>query len=97
MTQQFKFYQDAKCTIWQRSHFTIAAVSYEAAVEKLNVLKNEDLNECEDNNIRFVELEILFDTAESLTPEENQDCATLEIFNGKGDYITGNGKQLLQI
>ena len=97
MTQHFKFYQDAKCTIWQRSHFFIAADSYEAAVEKLDVLKNEDLNECENNDIQFIESEVLFDTAESLTPEENQDCATLEIFNGRGDYITGNGKQLLQI
>ena len=97
MTQQFKFYQDAKCTIWQRSHFTIAAGSREAAVEKLKVLKNEDLNEYEDKNIRFVESEILFDTAKSLTPEENWDCATLKIFNDRGDYITGNGKQLLGI
>jgi hypothetical protein len=92
MSQQFNFYQDAKCTIWQRSHFTVTADSYEDAVEKMTALKDEDIADNEHEGIEFIESEILFDTAEQLSIEENQNHSTLEIFHPMNGFIAGNGK-----
>ena len=95
MPQPFTFYQDAKCTIWQRSHFTVTADCYDDAVEKLKALKGEDLAGDEYDSIEFLISEILFDTAEPLSPEENQGYATLETFSAENGYIAGNGESLI--
>jgi len=91
---QFKFYQDAKCTIWRRSHFDVTADSYDEAVEKLKALKNKDLAGDDYDDIEFTESEILFDTEEQLSPEENEGYSTLEILDPENRDIAGNGKNL---
>jgi phosphoenolpyruvate-protein kinase (PTS system EI component) len=95
MSQKFKFYQDAKCTIWQRAHFTVTAGSYEDAVKKMTVLKDEEISENEHEGIEFLESEMLFETAEHLPIEENQGHSTLEIFHEKNGFVAGNGKPVI--
>jgi len=93
MPQEFDFYQDAKGTIWQRSHFIVTAESYDEAVEKLKALKDKDLTEDMYDGIDFIESEMLFDTAQRLSLEANQGHSTLEIFYSEtGEDIAGNGQ-----
>lgn len=80
----YKFYQDTKHTIWQRTRFTVEAPTEEEAIRKAAALieDGEFDAEPEDDHIRIGEPELLFDTLSELSTEENDGEATVEIYSG---------------
>lgn len=67
--KEFHFFVDEKVNVWLRDYVTIEANSLEEAVEKV---KDGDYDDSTG--------EVLYDTTEYLTPEENGGQATLEIY-----------------
>lgn len=88
--KEFNFYQDHKVTIWERVHFKVKAPNYEQAVNLLKGIKDRQVSECEDETIDISEGEMLFETSEDMTVEQNGGCATLEYFTEDGIEITNN-------
>ena len=80
----YKFYQDTKHTIWQRTRFTVEAPTEEEAIRKAAALIEDGVfdAEPEDDHIRIGEPELLFDTLSELSTEENDGEATVEIYSG---------------
>jgi hypothetical protein len=74
----FDFYRDEKQTIWIRTRFDIQAESYEQALEKIKQVESY-----EDE----METEYLYETLESMDPEENKGEATLEIHSEDTDQL----------
>jgi hypothetical protein len=71
----FDFYKDEKNTIWVRHQFSIEAESYEEALEKIKQVESNPAGSYEDE----METEYLYETLESIDPEENEGNATCEI------------------
>lgn len=88
----FNFYQDQKTTVWDRNRFTVEASTYEEAVEKVRSTKDRLIVENDGNGITFQSCETLYDTMEHLSPEDNDGCSTLEMFNENGDEIANNAE-----
>lgn len=65
---------DRKCTIWEREYYTIEAESETEALEQC--LKPD--TECSDS-------EYMYDTADYMTPKDNDNYPTLEVFNDDTD------------
>lgn len=65
---------DRKYTIWEREYYTIEAESETEALEKC--LKPDA--ECNDS-------EYMYDTADYMTPKDNDNYPTLEVFNDDTD------------
>ena len=71
----FDFYKDEKNTIWVRHQFSIEAESYEEALEKIKQVESNPAESYEDE----IDTEYLYETLESIDPEENEGNATCEI------------------
>jgi hypothetical protein len=71
----FNFYKDEKNTIWTRFEFSIEAESYEEALEKIKQVESNPAESYEDE----MDAEYLYETLESMDPEENDNQATCEI------------------
>ncbi len=92
---RFEFYQDEKMTIWFRTKFYVEAESEEQAVEIVR-------KACEDATIKCdavgelgqeqYDCEYLYYTAESMLVEENDGCATIEVYDIHNNVIKCNGK-----
>ena len=84
-------YIDYKVTVWKRVHF-----NENTNLKKvIQVLEEEGLDYVFDDELGFVEQEILYDTEEEITPEENGGCSTIEVHaEGKfvDNLIWSNGK-----
>lgn len=94
----YKFYQDTKHTIWQRTHFTVEAPTEEEAIRKAAALIEDGMfdAEPEDDRIRIGESELLFDTLSALSTEENDGETTVEIYSGtprRGRMIAETGTE----
>ena len=79
----YKFYQDTKHTIWQRTRFTVEAPTEEEAIRKAAALIEDGMFDAEpkDDRIRIGEPELLFDTLSALSTEENDGETTVEIYS----------------
>ena len=91
----YKFYQDKKCTVWERTFFTVEADSEEAAIRCAGRLGKGDLYaaEMQEDGIAIDESETLYDSMEELSVDDNGDQPTVEIFVGtprKGHLIAEN-------
>lgn len=89
--KQFKFFQDEKVTLWQRTYITVEAESEEEALKKIEPFKTE-IADSYDYGIDITCDEYLFDTVSSLSVDENRGFATIEFYKSNGEYIGGNGK-----
>lgn len=80
--EKFQFYQDELVLVWKRSTFEVEANSREEAIEKIKKIDFErgDLDEVGE----FNESEFLFETENSLEPDENYN-STLEIVDPQTD------------
>lgn len=74
--KNFNFYQDVKMTVWERQYFTIEAENLEEAKEKAAEFADTDVS----NSELEYSSEILLDTEELMTPEENNGNATIELY-----------------
>lgn len=93
---KFKFYLDKKQTIWQREYHEIEAENRDDVVKKIKqaMLQNFTPDEISDELESFKEQEMLFDTIDDMTVEENQGNSTIEIYlNGDDipELIHSNG------
>lgn len=70
----YNLYVDRKCTIWVREYYTIEAESDAEALE-----------ECLKPSTEYNDSEYLYDTIDCITPKENNNCPTLEVFNEDTD------------
>lgn len=68
--ETYKLSVDRKCTIWEREYYTIKAESETEALEK-----------CLDPYVECSDSEFLYDTADHMTPKDNDNYLTLEVFN----------------
>lgn len=80
-----KKYIDVKVTIWGRLHF-----KDDADLNKLIELleQGNTTSDLCDEELGFSEYEILYDTEEELSPEENIGDATIEVFDEDVDKYT---------
>ena len=74
MKEYFDFVVDRKCTVWERTRFSIEAESLEQAKERLRNASDTERHE-------FIykdsyECELLYDTVEMMTPKENNGDST---------------------
>ena len=77
---------DFKCTVWERIHLTKEG---EAKIQKLIQKEGKDLDGVsimDRLDPEDYESEVLFDTSEFMTTEENGNFRTVEAFEKKGDY-----------
>lgn len=65
---------DRKYTIWEREHYTIEAESESEALEK-----------CLSPDVDCSSSELQYDTADHMTPKDNDNYPTLEVFNEDTD------------
>lgn len=83
--EEFDFHLDSKHTIWYRNSFSVMAKTREEAIEKaIEKMKNFD---------DYDNVELLVDTAEEMSPIENYNQSTQELFIAweAGDAIWSNG------
>ena len=85
-------YVDFKITIWERVYFD--DVDIEKVSEKI---KNGMVSSSEDMFTEFEDRvahdsEILLETAGQMTPEENDNQSTIELYNSDGETIHTNEK-----
>ena len=71
-----KNYVDIKITVWQRLHF--AEEAYMKGIA--DIIKEDGLDEVIDEKIGFVQSETLFDTKARLEPSNNDNEATIEVY-----------------
>lgn len=76
----FKLYKDVKYTSWDRLYFEVEAEDINSAVQKIV-----------DGDVDEYNVEGL-DVYETLTPEENNDFSTIEIFSNTGELLYKNGE-----
>ena len=80
--QTFDFYKDQKCSVWTRTSFRIQAETYEQAVAKVvEIEKNDNYDEI------GTDYEVLYDTLNDLTPNENYNFSTIEIYSRDSNNI----------
>lgn len=80
--QTFNFYRDQKCSVWDRRRFEVKAETYEQAVAKvLEMEENDDYDEVDPI------YEVLYDTLNDLTPNENYNFSTIEIYSRDSNNI----------
>ena len=85
-------YVDFKVTIWERVHFDDADI--EKVAEKI---KNGIVSSSEDMFTEFEDRvahdsEVLLETSEQMSVEENDNQSTVELFNSDGETILTNEK-----
>ncbi len=91
----FDFYQDRKVTCWERTQFTVEAESYKEALEIVKSWNGKDVLCFEDDEkVIITDGETLCDTAEGISPKENDWKPTIEVFDNKGDMIMNNITQI---
>lgn len=77
---RYDFYQDRKYTVWERTLFTVEARSREEAIAKAGSIIQNDVHTVDDETICVGNAEILYDTLEDLSVEDNGGNATREIY-----------------
>jgi hypothetical protein len=83
-----KNYIDVKVTVWNRLHF-----SEESNMQGISdLIKEEGLDEVIDDKLGFLESETLFDTEERMTPAENGNQATIEVYADSKEIWTNEIK-----
>lgn len=71
-----KNFVDIKVTVWNRVHFSDEANMQEVT----DLIKQGNIESIFDEELGFVEQEILYETEEKMIPEENDGCSTIEVF-----------------
>jgi hypothetical protein len=84
-SEEYQFCVDQKHTIWYRSYFTVNAMSYEDATEKVSQMFRDDVLPTDN-------WDIIFDTTEEMTLEDNGGASTIEIYTEDGDLVLQNGE-----
>lgn len=86
---KYNFYQDTKCVIWQRQHFTVEAESYEKAVMVAEKFKTQNIG-ASDESYLITDTEYNSESCEMLEVHENDYKATCELYNEIGEMMGSN-------
>lgn len=87
--KEFEFYQDVKCTIWQRQYISVKAESKEEALKMVEKFKTKDASAY----MMTTYSEFLYETEELVLPEENDGYHTIELYDNETNEMLGcNGK-----
>lgn len=79
----YRYYSDEKITIWRRSYYEIEAETKEEADSlAIEGISNGDLD--------VYDSEFLYATEEPLTPKENEDNPTFEIYDEEDELLYTN-------
>lgn len=78
---RIQFYIDQKETIWRRNHCEVEVETEEEAIEIMKRLAKNHKYDYMETNYSF-DSEILFETSEDLTFEENGNLPTREVYYG---------------
>lgn len=73
----YTFYQDIKCTIWQKQTFAVEASSKEEAIEIAKGYSDKDVH----GHFDLVDTVTLDETTEMMTPAENNGASTIEVYD----------------
>ena len=86
--ETFDFYMDCKVTCWERTRFSIKANSYEEAKSIILSWEDKDVNSHigMDENVIYCDYELNPETVEGLSPAENNNNPTMEIY-GRDDEL----------
>lgn len=77
-----------KLKIWAKNRLSIEAETKEDAIQKaVEMIKNGNLNDGFDDNV-LDEYEMMYETSEGLTPDENNGEATVEVWHNREVYWT---------
>lgn len=83
-----KNYIDVKVTVWNRLHF-----SEESNMQGIvDLIKEDGLDEVIDDKLGFIESETLFDTEERITPADNGNQSTIEVYADGTEIWTNETK-----
>lgn len=86
MAKKFNFYLDQKVTVWERTSFEITAETEDEAKEIakkfLNTVGTNDVADCDDDAVEFIETETLYETEDDMSVEDNGGMATMELYCG---------------
>ena len=84
--ENFRFKQDVKVIVWVRQSFTIEAESKEDALKKAERFKTEDVT----GEIDDVDWRTLWNTQKLMSPEDNDDMCTIELYDEHDNLIGQN-------
>lgn len=89
---RYKFFLDMKCSVWERTHFTIEAETENAAIHLAAQFATNDLynEEIENNGLTIEDSETIYDTMETLPVEANCGKPTVEIHFSNEDDLSDN-------
>ena len=86
---KYHFYQETKCIVWQRSHFSIEAESYEQALEVASKFKKVDISTSDESEL-ITNTEYNSESYEMLVPSQNEYKATCELYSSSGEMLGNN-------
>lgn len=75
-----QFYIDEKVTTWRRTWYTVTEDE-----NIVSVVESESLPDIDHS-------EIIYETEEAMTPEQNSGFSTVEVFSEEGVLLWSNGK-----
>lgn len=84
--KEFEFFVDVKHTVWTRTYFSITSMSYEEALKVAKRMYDE--GEIPDGEYD----EILYDTLDPMTLDQNSGFSTIEVHSDNFGIILGNGE-----
>jgi hypothetical protein len=86
--KEFKYNVDTKYTVWERQNYYVKSDSKETADKLItNILNGEEVD---DIGLYIDECEVIYDTIEYITPEENGGLSTIEVYDENGSLIYDN-------
>lgn len=78
-------YVDYKVEIWRRAFFT-----EDADMQKVSEIAKENLESIFDEDLGFIEVDYIFETENYLSPEENDNQSTIDVYE-EDKEIWNNG------
>lgn len=88
----FNFYQDIKCSIWRRQHFSIEAENETEAKRIAMKFQNEDVS----NYDEYLSSELNYETEELIPVDENNGADTIQLYlKGENQPFATNGEIFL--
>ena len=87
----YSYYQDVKCTVWERKHFTVNAASQQEADEIAKRCVVGNVHDQTDGNILALEEdEMIYDTMDLFPLEENHGSPKIEVYRKDHKFIADN-------
>lgn len=92
--ETFEYYQDVKCTVWERKFFDVKASSQEEADEIAKQCTVGNVQGQNDERVLALEEDqTIYDTMDLVPLEENHGSPTIEVYRKDNTFIADNGKK----